>query len=340
VSGIALVAARRIAAGVPTLAGVVIVSFLLTRILPGDPAVYFAGAAPTPEAIADLRRTLELDRPLWEQFISYVGHLLRGDLGRSLVTGQAVTTDLLSRLPHTLELTGAALLLACLVAIPLGVHVALHRGGIFDHAFRALSTVALSVPGFFSALVLVFIFYYLAGLAPAPLGRLDAMSFPPQVRTGFLFVDAIFARDWTNLRDALAHLALPAIALALTAVGPLARVTRSAMLGILSSDFIRAARSYDLPRSRIIYVYALRNAILPVLTTAGFVFSYLISANVVIEKVFAWPGVGSYALDALVSSDYAAVQGFILAVSGLYLTINIGLDVLYSIVDVRLRTQF
>ena len=337
--GIALVAARRIAAGVPTLAGVVIVSFLLTRILPGDPAVYFAGAAPTPEAIADLRRTLELDRPLWEQFLSYVGHLLRGDLGRSLVTGQAVTADLVSRLPHTLELTGAALLLACFVAIPLGIHVALHRGGILDHIFRALSPAALSVPGIFSALVLVFIFYYLAGLAPAPLGRLDAMSFPPQVRTGFLFVDAILARDWTNLRDALAHLALPAIALALTAVGPLARVTRSAMLGILSSDFIRAARSYDLPRSRIIYIYALRNAILPVLTTAGFVFSYLISANVVIEKVFAWPGVGSYALDALVSSDYAAVQGFILAVSGLYLIINIGLDVLYSIVDVRLRVQ-
>jgi peptide/nickel transport system permease protein len=135
----------------------------------------------------------------------------------------------------------------------------------------------------------------------------------------------------------LAHLVLPALALAFAAVGPLARVTRAAMLAVLSSDFIRAARSYDLPRRQIIYVYALRNALLPVLTTAGFVFSYLISANVVVEKVFAWPGVGSYALEALVSSDYAAVQGFVLAVATLYVVINIALDVLYGMIDVRMR---
>jgi ABC-type dipeptide/oligopeptide/nickel transport system permease component len=336
--GVAGVAARRLAAGVPTLAGIVMVSFILTRILPGDPAVYFAGAAPTPEAIEDLRHALQLDKPLWQQFVAYVLHLLHGDLGRSLVTGQPVTADLLSRLPNTLELTGTALLLAIIIAIPLGVQVALHRGRALDHGFRILSTVALSVPGFFSALVLVFVFYYLTAVAPPPLGQLDAMAFPPPSWTGFLVIDAFAARDWQNLRDALAHLALPAVALAFAAIGPLARVTRASMLAVLSSDYIRAARSHDLPRRTIIYVYALRNALLPVLTTAGFVFSYLISANVVIEKVFAWPGVGSYALDALASSDYAAVQGFILAIAGLYVLISISLDVLSGILDVRVRS--
>lgn len=336
--GVAGVAARRGAAGVPTLIGIVIVSFVLTRILPGDPAVYFAGAAPTPEAIADLRHTLQLDRPLWQQFVCYVAQLLHGDLGRSLVTGQPVMADLVSRLPNTLELTGTALLIATAIAIPLGVQVALNPGGALDHGFRVLSTVVLSVPGFFSALVLVFVFYYLAAVAPAPLGRLDAIAFPPPSRSGFLVIDAVAARDWQNLRDALAHLVLPATALAFTAIGPLARVTRASMLAVLSSDYIRAARSHDLGRGTVIYVYALRNALLPVLATAGFVFSYLISANVVIEKVFAWPGVGSYALDALASSDYAAVQGFILAIAVLYVLINTGLDVLSGILDVRVRS--
>ncbi|BCP54015.1 ABC transporter permease [Kaistia sp. 32K] len=330
-------AIRRVIAGAPTLAGIVIVSFLMTRVLPGDPAVYFAGAAPTPEAIADLRRTLQLDLPLWQQFLAYIGQLSRGDLGRSLVTGQPVTADLLARLPNTLELTLTALLIAVIVAIPLGVQVALHRGRALDHAFRVGSTIVLSVPGFFSALILVFVFYYQLDWAPAPLGRLDPMAFEPPTRTGFLLIDALLVGDWGNFRDALAHMMLPAIALALTAVGPLARITRASMLAVLSSDYVRAARSHDLPRRTIIYVYALRNALLPVLTTAGFVLSYLISANVVIEKVFGWPGVGTYALDALASSDYAAVQGFILAIATLYLAVSIVLDILAATLDVRTR---
>lgn len=154
-----------------------------------------------------------------------------------------------------------------------------------------------------------------------------------------MIIDAILARDWPVCRDAAAHLILPALALAIAAVGPLTRVTRGAMLGVLSSDFIRAARGYDIPRRKLVYTYALRNAMLPVLTTAGVVFSFLISANVVIEKVFSWPGIGSYALEALVASDYAAVQGFVLAVAALYVLINIAIDILYGIVDVRVRLE-
>jgi len=328
---------RRLVLGLPTLFGVVVVSFALTRLLPGDPAVYFAGAAPTPEAIADLRRTLLLDRPLPQQFAAYLSDLLHGNLGRSLVTGQPVLQDLSTRFPATLELTLTAIALALVIAVPLGVAGAMRKGRGIDHVARMVSTTALSLPSFFTGLLLVFVFYYLMGIAPAPLGRLAPMSFPPPERTGFMILDAALARDWAACRDAAAHLLLPALALAIAGVGPLTRVTRSAMLAVLSSDFIRAARAYDLPRWKLVYAYALRNAMLPVLTTAGVVFSFLISANVVVEKVFSWPGIGSYALEALVASDYAAVQGFVLAVATLYVLINIAIDILYGIVDVRVR---
>ena len=327
----------RLVLRMPALAGVILVSFALTRLLPGDPAVYFAGAAPTPEAIADLRRTLLLDQPLYAQFFAYLGDLAHGNFGRSLVTGQSVAQDLSTRLPATLELTIASTTLALLIAVPLGIVGARQKGSAMDHVCRLVSTSALAMPAFFTALLLVFLFYYLLGLAPAPLGRLAPMAFPPPERTGFMIIDASLARDWAVLRDAAAHLMLPALALAITGIGPLTRVTRGAMLAVLSSDFIRAARGFDLPRWKLIYVYALRNAMLPVLTTAGFVFSFLISANVVIEKVFSWPGIGSYALEALVASDYAAVQGFVLAVATLYVLINIAIDILYGVIDVRVR---
>ena len=327
----------RLVLRMPALAGVILVSFALTRLLPGDPAVYFAGAAPTPEAIADLRRTLLLDQPLYAQLFAYLGDLAHGNFGRSLVTGQSVAQDLSTRLPATLELTIASTTLALLIAVPLGIVGARQKGSAMDHVCRLVSTSALAMLAFFTALLLVFLFYYLLGLAPAPLGRLAPMAFPPPERTGFMIIDASLARDWAVLRDAAAHLVLPALALAIAGIGPLTRVTRGAMLAVLSSDFIRAARGFDLPRWKLIYVYALRNAMLPVLTTAGFVFSFLISANVVIEKVFSWPGIGSYALEALVASDYAAVQGFVLAVATLYVLINIAIDILYGVIDVRVR---
>jgi peptide/nickel transport system permease protein len=336
-TALAATVVRRLLLGLPTLGGVLVVSFLLTHLLPGDPAVYFAGAAPTPEAIADFRKALLLDRPLWEQFISYLSHLAHGDLGRSLVTGQPVIHDLATRVPATLELTGFSLALALLAAVPLGIAGALRKGHLIDHFARMVSTTALSVPSFFTGLLLVFVFYYLLGIAPAPLGRIDPMGFPPTERTGFMLVDTILTGDKEGFSDAFSHLILPSIALALSGIGPLTRITRGAMLVVLSSEFIRAARSYDMPRWRLVYVYALRNALLPVLTATGVVFSFLISANVVVEKVFSWPGIGSYALDALVASDYAAVQGFVLAVALIYVLINIAIDILYGIVDVRVR---
>jgi peptide/nickel transport system permease protein len=328
---------RRLAVAIPTVIGVIVIAFVLTRLLPGDPAVYFAGPAPTAAAIADLRAKLLLDRPLPVQFAAFARDLGHGNLGKSLVTGQAVSKDLMERLPATLELTLCALLMALLVAIPLGCFAALRRGSWVDHLCRLVSTAAVSVPAFFGGLLLVFVFYYLTDLAPPPLGRMDALGFPPPARTGFLTIDTLLAGDFKAFRDVLAHLVLPAIALALSALGPVARMTRASMLSVLSSEFMRAARTYDLPGAKLLFVYGLRNALLPVVTTAGMVFSFLISSNVVIEKVFAWPGVGSYALEALVASDYAAVQGFVLALALVYVALNVAIDVLYGFIDVRVR---
>ncbi len=330
---------RRLALPVPGIVGVVVVSFLLNRALPGDPAAFFAGPAATREAVEEIRVKLGLDRSLPEQFALYVRDLLRGDLGTSLTTGQPVSRDLLARLPASLELTLAGLLLAVGVAVPLGVLAATRPGAWLDHLTRVVTTAGVSLPVFFTGLLLVYVFYYLLGWAPAPLGRLDAVSAPPPTVTGFLLVDAALAGDPETFRAALAHLVLPAVTLGLFAMAPIARMTRAAMLGVLGSDFVRTARASGLAPRTVLVTYALRNALLPVVTLLGMIFSFLLGANVLVEKVFAWPGVGSYALEALIASDYAPVQGFVLVMASLYVLLNLFIDVVYGLVDPRVRIE-
>jgi len=328
---------RRLLAAAPGLAGVIVVTFLLTRALPGDPAAFFAGPAATREAIEEIRRSLGLDKNLTVQFGLYVRDLTRGDLGKSLTTGQPVRSDLISRLPASLELTACGLLLA--VALPLGVLAATRPGSWVDHLCRMLTTAGVSLPIFFTGLLLVYIFYFLLGWAPAPLGRLDAFISPPRSITGFFLVDAVLGGDFGEIGAILRQLALPAITLGLFAMAPIARMTRAAMLGVLSSDFIRTARASGLDRRTVLVTYAFRNAMLPVVTTLGMVFSFLLGANVLVEKVFAWPGIGSYALEALIVSDYAPVQGFILTMASLYVLLNLLIDVLYGVIDPRARIE-
>ena len=326
----------RVAQALPALAGVVIVSFLLTRALPGDPAAYFAGPAATPESIAQIRAAMGLDQPLPLQFISYVGDLLQGDLGRSLSTGQPVAQELARRLPASLELTLIALLLSCAIALPMGVLAATRHGSLWDHACRALVTAGVSLPTFFTGIVLVYVFYFLLGWAPAPLGRLDFIHLSPEPITGFYIVDALIARDWDTARGAAAQIALPAITLALFTLAPIARMARAAMLQALSADYVRTARATGLSRTRVVYGYAFRNALLPVVTTLSMVFSFMLGANVLVEKVFAWPGIGSFAIEALVVSDYAAVQGFVLAMAVMFVLLNLAVDLAYTLIDPRI----
>ena len=331
----AAIVGQRLLQALPAIAGIIVVSFLLTRALPGDPAVYFAGDAADEASIAEVRAALGLDRSLPEQLWLYLAQLARGDLGESLSTGHPVTAELARRLPASIELTLSGLVLATLVAIPLGVLAATRPDSWVDHLCRVLVTAGVSLPTFFTGLLLVYVFYYLLGWAPSPLGRLDFIHLSPPHVTGLYLVDSLIAGDLETFRGALAQLVLPAATLAIFAVAPLARMTRAAMLQALASDFVRTARASGLTRVTVLYRYALRNALLPVMTTLGMVFSFLLGANVLVEKVFSWPGVGSFAVEALVASDYAAVQGFVLAMAVLFVSLNLLIDILYTVVDPR-----
>lgn len=327
----------RLLTTIPTLIGVVIISFLLTRVLPGDTAAYFAGPAATPQAIEEVKKKLGLDRPLPEQFVRYVSELARGDLGQSLTTGQPVTKDIASRLPASAELTLVGLILSLSIAIPLGIAAAVKQGSFIDHACRIITTAGVSLPVFFTGLLLVYVLYFVLKIAPAPLGRIDVFISPPPTVTGFYLIDSIIAKDWDAFRATVAQLAVPGVTLAIFALAPIARMTRASMLAVLSSEFVRTARASGLAPRTVIVTYALRNALLPVVTTLGMVFSFLLGANVLVEKVFAWPGIGSYAVEALIASDFAPVQGFVLAMAILYVLLNLMIDIAYGIIDPRVR---
>ena len=327
---------RRLLSSVPALLGVVVVTFVLMRVLPGDPAVFFSsGPSAGQQEIDELRHRMGLDRSIPVQLIRYLGDVATGNLGRSLTTGQAVTQDMRRRLPASLELTCTALVIALLLSVPLGVAAALRPGSVVDHAVRMLCTLGVCVPTFVSGLIMIYIFYYLLGWAPDPTARLDIFAATPPDITGFYLIDFALVRDWVGWWAALTQLLLPAFSMALFVLAPLARMTRASMLAVLGSDFIRTARSLGLPRWRIVIAYALRNALLPVLTITGIVFSTMLGANVLVEKVFSWPGVASYALDALLASDYAPVQAFVLLMATIFVLVNVGIDVLYGIVDPR-----
>lgn len=330
---------QRLLGALPNIAGVIVITFILTRALPGDPAAYFAGGAATQEAVDQVREQLGLNKPLLEQFFAYLGALSRGDLGLSLTTGQPVLQELLARLPASLELVLIALLAACAVALPLGVLAATRPGSWIDQLCRILTTAGVSLPTFFTGLLLAYVFYFLLGWAPSPLGRLDPMFSPPPAVTGFFVIDGLLAGDPALAWAAAKQLVLPVATMALFVLAPIARMTRASMLAVLSADFVRTARASGLSSGTVLVTYALRNALLPVVTTLGMVFGFMLGSSVIVEKVFAWPGVGSYAIDALTASDYAPVQGFVLAMGVLFVLLNLLVDIAYGLIDPRVAVE-
>jgi peptide/nickel transport system permease protein len=330
---------KRLLGALPNLIGVIVITFLLTRALPGDPAAYFAGGAATQEAVEQVRAQLGLDQPLPVQFVRYLGDLARGDLGTSLTTGQPVTRELITRLPASIEMVLLALLLACSIALPLGVLAATRPGSWIDQLCRLVTTAGVSLPTFFTGLVLAYVFYFLLGWAPSPLGRLDPMYSPPAQVTGLYLVDAAIAGDASLWWACFKQLILPVATMAIFVLAPIARMTRASMLAVLGSDYIRTARAAGLSQLTVLVKYALRNALLPVVTTLGMVFGFMLGSSVVIEKVFGWPGVGSYAIDALTASDYAPIQGFVLAMGVLFVLLNLAVDLLYTLIDPRVTLE-
>jgi len=327
----------RLVSSIPALIGVVVITFILMRVLPGDPAVFFSsGPTAGQEEIENLRRQMGLDKPMYVQLGIYLKDVASGNLGRSILTGQAVTKDIAQRLPASLELTLTALLIAIVVSIPLGILAALRSGTWIDHLVRFLCTLGVCMPTFVSGLVLIFIFYFVLGWAPDPTGRIDIFAAQPPNITGFLLIDFALTGNWSGWWAAFSQIILPACTMALFVLAPLARMTRASMLAVLRSEFIRTARSIGMSEWRITIVYALRNALIPVITIAGIVFSTMLGANVLVEKVFSWPGVASYTLDALVASDYAPVQGFVLLMATIFVMVNLIVDILYGLMDPRM----
>src|SRR5471030_599606 len=258
---------KRLMFAIPSLIGVVIVTFLLTRALPGDPAAYFAGPAADKAAVEQIRKKLGFDKPLIEQFIRYTADLAHGDFGNSLTTGQPVATEISNRLPASAELTLLGLIVSIAIAIPLGVLAATRPGSWIDHLCRVTTTAGVSLPVFFTGLVLVYVFYFLLGWSPAPLGRLDVFYSAPPAVTGFYLIDTLIARDFETFRSALSQLILPTLTLAIFSLAPIARMTRASMLAIGASEKIASVIASGLSPGTVIVTYAFRNAMLPVITT-------------------------------------------------------------------------
>ncbi|WP_426231678.1 ABC transporter permease [Pararhizobium sp. DWP3-4] len=331
---------RRVLVAVPTIAGVIVVTFVLQRALPGDPAVFYAGPSANPETVARVRSQLGLDQPVLMQFVDFISRLAHGDLGLSISSGHPVLSDLIARAPASIELTCAALLFAIVVGLPLGMLAALRPGTLVDHVCRVIVTIGAAFPTFFVALILIFVFYFQLGVAPEPLGRINEIyhTMPPTV-TGFLLIDTLLTGDVETFQAAFMKLVLPTISLGLFALAPIARITRAAMLETLASDYCRTARAMGLSYSKMVFSYALRNAMLPIISILGMVFSFLLGGSVLVEQVFAWPGIGAYAVAAVMASDYAAVQGFVLLMAILYVLLNLVVDLLITAIDPRVRYE-
>ena len=324
---------------VPTLFGVTVITFALTYLLPGNPALVKAGPLATPEHIAEMERRMGLDQPVVVQYWRYVSGVVRGDLGESATTGRPVMQDLLQRVPATLELTLASLLVALGIGIPLGVVAAVRRDGWLDHVSRLLGVGGVAMPTFWTGLLVLYVFFYKLGVAPPPLGRLSTGASAPAAITGLYTVDALITGDWAALRSALAQLVLPALTLGFSVMAPLTRMVRATMLEVLESDYIKAAWAAGLPRRTIIYGDALRNCMIPVITLIGVVFGFLMAGNVVVEIVFAWPGIGNYAVTSLMSKDSGPIQSFVLFVAIVYVLVNLAVDLAYGLVDPRIRLR-
>ena len=330
------IAIRRSASFVPVLIAVTLVAFLLTRVIPGNPIAQLAG----PMATADERQAVAheygLDRPLWVQYLLYMQGLVHGNFGVSLDSGRPVAADLSTYFPATLELTICAALVATVVGISLGVLAAVTRDTWIDHLIRVLVVIGAAVPAFWLALGLIYLFYFNWHLLPAPLGQLPVLSGTPPKITGLVLVDSLLSGDFQTFSDALRQLVLPVFVLALGAFAPLARMTRASMLDVLDSDHVRASRALGIRWRSIVWKYALKNALLPTLTVLALIYGYLLGGTVLIENIFAWPGLGRYVYTAITGSDYPAVEGFILYATAMYLLVFLALDVIYRILDPRI----
>lgn len=328
---------RRLALAVLVLVSVSVITFLIARVVPSDPAAAWVGPRPTPEQIAQARRELGLDKPLYVQYLRYVRALLRGDLGVSVKTHQPILRDLKTYLPATLELVLFGMLMAITIGIPLGVLSGAKRNGLLDHSSRLVAIAGVSMPTFWLGLLLQLLFFGKLGWLPLG-GRVDrsiSLYNPVQQITGFYLIDTVLTGNWVALQDSLVHLVLPAFTLATYAIGLTIRMTRSTMIEVLEEKYIVAARAAGLPERTILFRLALKNAIIPTLTVLGLSFVYSLTGAILVEVIFSWPGLGTYVTNAILNVDFPVIMAVTLVVTVFYVFINLFLDLLQAALDPR-----
>lgn len=329
----------RLGLGIALLAGVTIVTFSLTHLVPGDPvqAVLGEQASANPAIVKQFRTEMGLDRPVAIQYGIYLSNLLHGNLGISAQTRTPVATELASAFPATAELAAFAITVSVFVGVGLGLWAAVRRAKVTDHVIRVISLVGISVPTFWLALVVYYIFFFKLRLLPGT-GRLSPVDVPPPHVTGMYTIDSLLAGEWGTFTDALAHLVMPASVLALFTVGLLTRFTRSSVLEVLNTEYVLAARAKGLSPTAITFRYVLRGALVPVITVVGISFGSLLSGAVLIEEVFSWHGIGQYAYQGATKLDLPVVMGVGLVVGAIFVVVNFAVDIIYGFIDPRVRT--
>jgi len=328
-------AVKRFLTIVPVLIGVSIIVFAFIHLIPGDPAVTMLGERATPERVAEIRAQLGLDRPLPTQYLIYVGKVLRGDFGASILRGDPVLHDLSKRFPATVELALAAITVAILVGVPMGIVAAVWRNSLFDALARFIALTGVSMPIFWLGLMLAWVFGVVLGILPTGFRMNTTVTIVPV--TNLFLVDSLLAWDGQAFVAAARHLVLPAVALSTIPMAVIARMTRASLLEILSQDYIRTAESKGLPQRAVILRHAMRNALLPVMTVTGLQTGRLLAGAILTETIFSWPGIGLWIFEAIQARDYPIVQGATLFIATIFVLVNLVTDLLYAVVDPRIR---
>ena len=323
---------------VPTFVGVTLVAFGFIRLIPGDPIEVMVGERGiSPERHKELLETLGFDRPLWEQYLIYLGDLFQGDLGSSIVTKRPVLEEFLTLFPATIELSLCAIILAILIGLPFGILAGVKRGSVLDHGVMTVSLTGFSMPIFWWGLLLIMVFSGRDMLGWTPVsGRISVLYFFEPV-TGFMLIDSLLSGEKGAFASAVSHLILPTVVLATIPMAVIARQTRSAMLEVLSEDYVRTARAKGLPPLRVIGAHALRNALIPVITVIGLQVGVLLAGAILTETIFSWPGIGKWMVDSIFRRDYPSVQGGLLLIAGLVMIVNMVVDLLYGLINPRIR---
>ena len=323
---------------VPTFIGVTIAAFSFIRLLPGDPILLMAGErGVTPERRAELEQVMGFDRPLWEQYLGFLGDLLQGDLGVSIVTKAPVLEEFLGRFPATIELSLVGIIFAVALGLPAGVIAAVRRGSFFDHTVMGISLTGYSMPIFWWGLLLIILFSGILGWTPVS-GRISFLYYFEPV-TGFMLIDSLLSGQPGAFKSAAVHLVLPAIVLGTIPLAVIARQTRSAMLEVLSEDYVRTARAKGLSPARVIGVHALRNALITVVTVIGLQVGVLLAGAILTETIFAWPGIGKWMIDSIFRRDYPSVQGGLLMIASIVMLVNLLVDLTYGLINPAIRHE-